>query len=431
MTIDASDGDASMYAPAGGMEAVDLSSLRFDLLCGVACHMFGVAAATIRVRGTDKVWHAVGPASAAQADASDAGLPAEGGCPLASIPFGDGDAGWFSLFGPSSRAFGASELRQFEQLAALAQEQLRLFDLAQGALRRESGFRLLTEAATDTIVRGNLDGVRLYVSPSVEDLLGYAPEELVGRKAIEVTHPDDAPAFMAMMQEIRAGRLKIGRTELRQRHKNGSWVWIEASIRLTQDRNTGRPDGYVVSVRNIGHRKQLEARLKHLAEVDDLTGLPNRASFFACLDLAIQRARQGGEKFALLYMDLDGFKQVNDTLGHAVGDTVLRETAVRLQASLRDSDRVFRLGGDEFTVLSDGLDGAGAIGLAQRLIAEIAMPFAVDTACISIGLSVGISCGPAHGQQADRLVECADQALYCAKKAGKNTARLYGADMGA
>lgn len=409
----ATDNDP-VYRPAGGMEAVELQDLRFDLLCGLACRMFGMAAAVIHIQGTSKVWHA--------------GLPVEGHSPVASLPFGDGDAGRFFLFGPESGAFGADELRQFEQFAALAQEQLRLFKLAQEAMRRESDFRLLTEAATDTIVRGNLDGVRLYVSPSVTELLGYAPQELVGHKAIELTHPDDLPEFMALMQEIRSGRLRIGRTEQRQRHKNGSWVWLEASIRMTLDRRSGLPDGYVVSARGIGHRKQLEAQLKHLAEVDDLTGLPNRAAFSASLELALEQAHQGDAKVVLFYMDLDGFKQANDRFGHAAGDAVLRETAARLQASLRESDRVFRLGGDEFTVLSGGQSDTDAIALAQRLIAEIARPYVVDTAHISIGLSVGIACGPEHGQQAARLLECADQALYCAKKAGKNTVRLYGTE---
>lgn len=406
--------DDPVYRPASGMDAVELQELRFDLLCRLACRMFGMAAAAIHIQGTSKVWH-VGP-------------PVEGDSPVACLPFGDGDAGRFLLFDPSVGEFGASEQRQFAQFAALAHEHLRLFTLAQEAMRRESDFRLLTEAATDTIVRGDLDGVRLYVSPSVTDLLGYAPQELIGRKAVELTHPDDLPAFRALMQEIRAGRLKLGRTEQRQRHKNGSWVWLEASIRLTLDRHSGLPDGYVVSVRGIGHRKQLEARLKQLAEVDDLTGLPNRAAFFASLELALEQARQGGGTVVLFYMDLDGFKQVNDRLGHAAGDAVLRETAARLQASLRESDRVFRLGGDEFTVLSGGQGGADAIALAQRLIAEVARPYDVDTARISIGLSVGIACGPEHGLQAARLLECADQALYCAKKAGKNTARLYGAE---
>lgn len=427
------DGSARLRVPAGGMEAADLSDLRFDLLCSIACRTFGMATATIRLQGTGKVWHAAAPASAPyaeQADASDAGRPAEDDCPVASLPFGNGDVGRFSLFGAPSRGFDEDDRRQFEQLAALAEEQLRLFDLARGALRREGDFRLLAEATTDTIIRGNLDGVRLYVSPSIGDLLGYAPEELVGRRAIELTHPDDAPAFMALMQEIKAGRLQTGRTEQRQRHKDGSWVWLEASIRLTLDRRTGRPDGYVTSVRGIGHRKQLEARLKHLAEVDDLTGLPNRAAFSASLDMAIEQARQGDGRFVLFYMDLDGFKQVNDTRGHAVGDAVLREAAMRLQASLRESDRVFRLGGDEFTVLSGGRGGTDAIAQAQRLIAEIARPFAVDTASISIGLSVGVACGPEHGLEARRLLECADRALYCAKKAGKNTVRLYDTDAG-
>ena len=405
-----------MLMPAGRVDEAGLADLRLDLLCGLACDMFGMAAASIQIQGTSKVWH-------------DGGSAAGEGSPLVSVPFGDGGVGRFSLFGPASKEFGEGELRQFEQLAALAQEQLRLFKLAQEALRRESDFRLLAEASTDTIIRGDLNGVRLYVSPSIKDLLGYAPQELLGRKAIELAHPDDVSAFMAMMAEIRAGRLQVGRTEHRQRHKDGSWVWLEASIRLTMDRHTGEPDGYVVSVRGIGHRKQLEAQLKHLAEVDDLTGLPNRASFSASLDLAIERARQGGGSVVLFYMDLDGFKQVNDTFGHATGDAVLRTTAERLQASLRESDRVFRLGGDEFTVLSfDARGGMDAIALAQRLIAAIARPFTVDAACIRIGLSVGVACWPKHGAEAGQLLECADQALYCAKKAGKNTVRLCEAD---
>ena len=415
------EGSAIMGVSAGG--AVELSALRFDLLCGMACRLLDMAAATIRVEGTNKVWHAGGPASKAYV--------ADGHSLVSSIPFGEGCAGRFSLFGASSREFDANDQRLFEQLAALAEEQLRLFELAQEALRRESDFRLLAEASTDTIIRGSLDGVRLYISPSVENLLGYAPEELIGRRAIELTHPDDVPAFMELMREVRDGRLGVGRSEQRQRHKDGSWVWLEAFIRLTLDRNTGQPDGYVTTARGIGHRKQLEARLKNLAEVDDLTGLPNRAAFSASLDLAIERARQGGGKFVVFYMDLDGFKQVNDTLGHAAGDAVLRETAVRLQAALRESDRVFRLGGDEFTVLSDGRGGVGAMALAQRLIAEIARPFAVDAVSVSIGLSVGAACGPEHGLEAGQLLECADQALYRAKKAGKNTVRIYGVDVGA
>lgn len=421
--------DAGMRAPADGMKQAEPPDPRFDLLCGLACQMFGMAAATIRVRGTSKVWRAARPAvssAAGQVEADDARLPAEDGSPVVSLPFGDENAGRFSLFGPPSGTFGASELRQFEQLAALAQEQLRLFTAAQESRSRESEFRLLMAAATDTIVRGRLDGTRLYVSPSIQELLGYSPQELVGRKAIDLTHPDDLPAFKTLMQEVQAGRLKIGRTELRQRHKNGEWVWLEASIRQTLDHDTGQPDGYVTSVRAIGHRKQLEAQLKHLAEVDDLTGLPNRAAFSACLELALERVRQNGARIVLFYMDLDGFKRVNDTLGHAAGDAVLCETATRLQASLRESDRVFRLGGDEFTILSSGSGGSGALALAQRLIAAIARPFGADTG-ISVGLSVGISCGPEHGQQAGQLLECADRALYSAKKAGKNTARLYDA----
>lgn len=280
-------------------------------------------------------------------------------------------------------------------------------------------YRMLADASTDTIVRGNLDGVRLYVSPSIRELLGYTPEELVGSRAADITHPDDREGFAAMMKEVRKGQIGTGTHEMRQRHKDGHWVWMEACLRLTHDRFTGMPDGYVVSVRGIEKRKALEARLERMAGYDELTGLPNRALFRQQLQEQIAQRSQ----FTLLYMDLDGFKQVNDRLGHGAGDAVLKDVAQRLLSALNDGDVVARVGGDEFIGIINS-SAKDIIPLCERLIASIALPFFVGGAVAKVGLSIGIGGSNGAEKEVDTLLSRADAALYEAKAAGKSTYRF-------
>lgn len=343
---------------------------------------------------------------------------------IAHAPFGTPElGGWLRLFDTHPHSTSAQALSQLEHLAAMAHQWLNLWTTAESALTREAQFRLLTETSTDTIVRGNLDGVRLYISPSVKTLLGYEPEELIGRKAIELTHPEDAPAFKALMQEVREGRLEVGTTEQRQRHKNGTWVWLEASVRLTRDPTTGIPDGYVASVRGMDRRKALETQLTYLASYDSLTGLANRALFNQQLHEALTQI-QADKSFALLFMDIDHFKQINDTYGHQAGDALLQEVAQRFRAALRSRDLLARLGGDEFTLLLEANRTEVAL-LAERLIASISQPVSYGALDISVGLSIGIACIPEHGQDSETLLSAADQALYQAKRAGKNTFRFF------
>ncbi|MFT0859312.1 diguanylate cyclase domain-containing protein [Ancylobacter sp. G4_0304] len=332
--------------------------------------------------------------------------------------------GRVALFDTVPRPFGAEQMRRLEELAALAGECLRLYREGRDAARREAHYRLLAESSTDTIVRGNLDGVRLYVSPAVRTLLGYEPDELIGRRALDITHPDDVVEFGALMARLREGKLELAVSEQRQRHKDGSWVWLEASIRLTCDPATGLPDGYVASVRGIGRRKQAEARLMHIARHDALTGLANRKLFGERLGAEIARAESAGPGFALLYMDIDHFKQINDGLGHGAGDAVLRTVATRLLASVGGQDMVARLGGDEFALLQIGGDRRAAAALAERLIAAVSHPVAFEGRPISVGLSIGIACSGEHELDADRLMAAADQALYLAKSAGRRTFRF-------
>ena len=229
------------------------------------------------------------------------------------------------------------------------------------------------------------------------------------------------------MADVRAGHVDQAVIELRQRHKNGSWVWMEASISLTRDEVSGAPDGYVVSVRDVGRRKEAESRLEHTASHDPLTGLPNRILFDRRLAWEVARAARTGKGFALLCLDLDQFKPANDTFGHQAGDAVLRAAANRFRSLVRAEDMVARLGGDEFVVIqSIGDDlSMSPLSLAQRLIDTMSEPVRFNGTEITIGLSIGIALATSVNLDADGLLWAADQALYQAKKAGRNTYSIF------
>jgi diguanylate cyclase (GGDEF)-like protein/PAS domain S-box-containing protein len=357
-----------------------------------------------------------------------AGVPAG---VMAGVPLADG-AGLvvtWSMAGAALDTGGRALLKDVGRvvsahLAALAEER--------EASEQRDLYALLTEHNTDTLVRGNLDGVRLYISPSVRDLLGYAPEEMVGRRAAEIVHPDDLPEFRLLMEEVRAGRIELARAEHRQRHKDGSYVWMEAYLKLTRDKETGAPDGYVASVRDISRRKAAEAELAFAAMHDPLTGLANRTSAEAHLAAALGRWRAGDSALAVLLLDLDRFKRVNDTLGHGAGDDVLRVAAARFRAELRASDLAARVGGDEFLVVLE-LPGAHATRaeaeaaarrLADRLIAAMAEPVAAAGRRVGVGLSIGIAAAGEDRETPETLLRAADLALYAAKAGGRNGWRV-------
>lgn len=344
---------------------------------------------------------------------------------LASIPFGADGAGQIELFGTQVQEMPANGIRMLSDLRHMATQYLVLQQRARRASEGEAFFRLLAENSTDTIVHGDLEGTRRYVSPSVKTLLGYEPAELIGKKAITLTHPDDIPAFGEVLRQVREKNLDVGVIEMRQRHADGSWVWMEAQIKLVRD-SCQEITGYVASVRAIGKRKDQENQLTRLASYDSLTDLPNRAFFERFLSQEIARIDRGVHRLVLLYMDVDGFKQVNDSLGHLVGDWVLRELAMRFRSVLRSSDIVARLGGDEFTAIIQVEQLAEGLALAERLIASVAIPFRHENADIRIGLSVGIARVPEDGVDPRKLMSRADQALYEAKRRGRNTFAVFG-----
>ena len=305
--------------------------------------------------------------------------------------------------------------------------------IADAALRAsESRYRLLAEHAADMIVRTRADGSRAYVSPASRALLGFEPHEIMDTDFQTFLHREDHDRIVGAYARFVADGDRETQT-YRLRHRDGRYIWVEAHWVAARDQAAGVPgedDIAVVSiVRDISDRKAAEAQIAAMASHDALTGLPNRTLFHQRLDTALADAQRGGCA-ALLSVDVDNFKGINDTLGHAAGDALLRSVAARLLSCVRASDTVARLGGDEFAVLNVGVRNAeDAMACGRRIVEALAEPVDIDGQRLVVTASVGITITPADGTKADALLNNADVALYRAKSEGRNTYRLFVPEM--
>ena len=245
-----------------------------------------------------------------------------------------------------------------------------------------------------------------------------------------LTHPDDVARFDVSLSEHLKGSSPKFECEYRIRKKSGDYVWTLARGKVVARDFKGRATRMVGTHLDITGRKQAEQLIAHMAHHDALTGLPNRTLFRERLDQALISTNEG--TFGVLACDLDGFKAVNDTLGHSSGDQLLRIVAERLQSIVRAGDTVARLGGDEFAIILKSLDGdQAACSAAQRLIHALQNPIQIEGHAISIGMSIGIAIGLRDGQTAEHLFRNADIALYQAKAEGRNTYRFFKTGMDA
>jgi diguanylate cyclase (GGDEF)-like protein/PAS domain S-box-containing protein len=293
----------------------------------------------------------------------------------------------------------------------------------------EQRFRALVLKASEVIVVTGAQGHLTYISPSAELVTGIAPSVLMDMEFTDLVHPDDLEKVGSATEIVLAQPGAAKETQLRLRHADGGWRWVEMITRnLIDEPAVG---GLVINYRDVTERHLLEERLHHQALHDALTGLPNRALILDRVEQALARARRAQTPIALLFLDLDGFKAINDTYGHAAGDELLRAVAARLSAALRESDTVGRLGGDEFVVLAEdsSLD-AGPEVIAERLRDVLTEPFHLNRpeeltlhAQASIGIAVGLR------TNADELLRDADVALYAAKDAGKNRYVVFEPEM--
>jgi diguanylate cyclase (GGDEF)-like protein/PAS domain S-box-containing protein len=302
---------------------------------------------------------------------------------------------------------------------------------AQQSLRQsEARFRALVEHSSDGIALINNLGRLTYLGPSTMRVLGYAEEDMIGRSILPIVHPDDAPAARVHFQKALQSSGREVRGELRLRHADGHWVWIEGVARnLLDEKSVG---AVVVNYRDVTERKDAEYRLAALAYRDSLTGLPNRFLFNDRLTHAIDRAHRREGPLAVMYVDLDHFKIVNDTLGHAIGDRLLQAVARRLRKAVRIDDTIARLGGDEFALLLPDVDRAEEAGLiADKILQTIREPLHVDGHELYTTASIGIAMYPIDGEDVVTLLKHADAALYRSKEMGRNTVQLFAQSMNA
>jgi len=263
----------------------------------------------------------------------------------------------------------------------------------------------------DAVCVVDAGGHLLYVNASFERILGYAPADVIGRRIFELVHPDDCAATMQQAEQVMAGELQ---RHFRNRyvHRDGHSVDIQWSARWLPE--YGVRIGVAHEVTEL---RRTERELEHRANHDLLTGLPNRHQLHAELQYAIASAAETGEGLAVLYLDLDGFKAVNDRAGHAAGDRVLREIGQRLQQGLRQGDLVARVGGDEFVALLPGCrDSRAARIIADDLRARLGSPCTLPDGQFRPDVSIGIACFPRDGTDAEALLAHADRVMYMTKR---------------
>ncbi len=282
-------------------------------------------------------------------------------------------------------------------------------------VQSERWFRSLVQNASELITVVDADTRVVYATDAVVPLLGYTPEDLRGHLLVDFAHPDDADA----LRDAAAGA-PMSRIECRLRAGDDSWVvleWTRGSL----------PDGgCILTGRDISDRKRLEGELRHMAFHDTLTGLANRALFEDRLTHALERFSRRGGGLAVLFVDLDDFKTVNDSLGHAAGDELLGEVGERLRSSLRGADTAARLGGDEFAILLEDIDSTGAaLGAARRVLDTLDPPFRIANRDLTVGASVGVAPALAGGETMADLMRNADLAMYEAKRRGGAQSRLF------
>lgn len=356
-----------------------------------------------------------------------------------------------SAFGSASQAIAEGDLDQeishtgLRELEGLAQAFNRMADrleLSFGDLQRSKAeveranaeiqqqaalFRLMAENMSDFICLHDLDGTYLYVSPSVEWLLGYTPETLIEMHPSSLVHPEDVPQCNRYLSLPHAELTPDPAPVVcRMRHQQGHYLWLETFTRpITDDA------GVVVQIqtasRDVTEQVRMRRQLEHDAGHDSLTGLPNRKQLQDRIEACLFQARQhSGYRFALLFLDIDHFKVVNDSLGHLVGDELLMEMANRLKVVLRPNDLPVRLGGDEFIVLLEDIGHFEvAQAMAEQILEILRQPFQLSSHQMFATVSIGLVIGDARYQSASELIRDADTAMYRAKAKGRDSYQVF------
>jgi diguanylate cyclase (GGDEF)-like protein/PAS domain S-box-containing protein len=288
------------------------------------------------------------------------------------------------------------------------------------------GYRSLFENATEGIFQTTPNGRYINANPALAGIYGHSNPETLIMVLQDIQHqlyvdPTRREEFVRQMHE----RGKVHNFESQVYKRDGSVIWISENARAVKDAND-EVTFYEGTVVDITERKHHEDELQYQASHDSLTGLPNRMLLLDRIEHAIGRARRESQKVTVIFLDLDHFKLINDSLGHYAGDRLLLEMAARLRSCVRNQDTVARQGGDEFVlVLTEQENEPGLIHIVQRLLDVISQPWTEAQREYSLSCSIGISCFPRDGETADTLLRCADTAMYKAKEVGRNTFHFY------
>jgi len=325
-----------------------------------------------------------------------------------------GEALWVKRMATLEDGAGASEPCLIEVLEDVSERR-----------ELEERFRETFDHASVGIMHSSLDRRVLMINHKFCEMVGYSAEELQQGSVRRIHHPEDTDADQHLEKRLVAGEIDSFSFEKRYVRKDGSIFWAHRTVSLARD-EAGRPKYFIRVIEDISARKEAEEELRHLAHYDMLTNLPNRALFRDRLIQALAQARRGEALLAVMFLDLDRFKLVNDSLGHAIGDLLLKQVAHRLTACVRASDTVGRLSGDEFGIILAGLHSAEDAHLvAQKIVQIFSSLFRLDGHDRYVTTSIGISLYPSHGQDDESLIKAADAAMYRAKQTGRNNYHFY------
>ncbi|HET9442290.1 MAG TPA: EAL domain-containing protein [Acidimicrobiales bacterium] len=288
-------------------------------------------------------------------------------------------------------------------------------------------FRSIAQNASDVLTVIDAAGTVRYQSPSVSRVLGYRPEDLLERSLEGLIHRESYAAVVEGLRTASPPPAAPAVVHARLRRADGTSCLVEMTISNLLDDDAVQ--GLVITSRDISERAALEHQLRHQALHDPLTGLANRTLFLDRLEHAVARSKRRPEMLAVLMVDLDGFKQVNDSLGHGAGDRLLVEVARRLADSVREGDTVARMGGDEFAVLIERADLEGPAVVAKRIAHRLRAPVHINGKAIVSQGSVGVAMGSSSSLRAEELLRNADLAMYVAKGKGKGVCEIFAPEM--
>lgn len=340
-------------------------------------------------------------------------------CIVYNLSHDDAIAGQVSQIFGDKRVASGPEVKLFWQMVMNLKQTKSELEKSQGQLQA------VIQNAMDGIITLNEAGEIQGFNPAAEQIFGYSQQDILG-KNIEILLSESAQDGhdTYIYQHLHAEQCGIpGGREMLATRKSGEQFPLELSL----SRMVLAGQNYFVGIaRDITERKLAEQKIAHLAHYDFLTDLPNRALFLSSLELSLALARRNNYKVSVFFLDLDGFKRINDTLGHDAGDLLLQEVARRLKKTIRASDTVARVGGDEFTfALNNPGSEQEASLVADKIIAKLSEPFDLNGQPCHVGGSIGISVFPDDAQSLEQLIAQADAAMYLAKQSGKNTYKFH------